>query len=49
MQLYAGPCHVVSPEIAVVLAVPTENPANCEVRGIIRFLRANEILGYLAE
>ena len=31
------------------MAVPTENPADCEVRGVTRFLEANEILGYLAE
>ena len=49
MQLYVGPCHVVSAEIAVAMAVPIENPADCEVRGVIRFLQADEILGYLAE
>ena len=49
MQLYVGPCHVVSTEIAVAMAVPSENPADCEVRGVIRFLQADEILGYLAE
>ena len=27
MQLYVGPCHVVSAEIAVSMAVPIENPA----------------------
>ena len=47
MQLYVRPCHVVSAEIAV--AVPIENPVDCEVRGVIRFLQADEILGYLAE
>ena len=26
-----------------------KNPADCEVRGVIRFLQADEILGYLAE
>ena len=26
-----------------------ENPADCEVRGVISFLQADEILGYLAE
>ena len=49
MQLYFGPCHVVSTEIAVAVAVAIENPADCEVRGVIRFLQADEILGYLAE
>ena len=45
MQLHVGPCHVVSVEIAVL----TENSANCEMRGVIRFLQADEILGYLAK
>ena len=50
MQLYVGPCHVASAEIAVAVAVPIENPADCEVRGVIRFLQADEtLLGYLAE
>ena len=49
MQLYVGPCHVVSVEIAVAMAVPIENPALCEVGGVIRFLQADENLGYLAE
>ena len=49
MQLYVEPCHVVSAEIAVAMAVPIENPTNCEVRGVICFLQADEILGYLAE
>ena len=40
---------MVSPEIAVGMAVSIENPADCEVRGVIRFLQADEILGYLAE
>ena len=40
---------MVSAEIAVAMAVPIENPADCEVRGVIRFLQADEILGYLAE
>ena len=40
---------MVSAEIAVAMAVPIENPANCEVRGVIRFLQTDEILGYLAE
>ena len=44
-----GPCHVVSAEIAVAMAVPIENPADCAVRGVIRSLQADEILGYLAE
>ena len=49
MQLYVGPCHAVGAEIAVAMAVPIENPADCEVRGVIRFLQTDEILGYLAE
>ena len=38
MQLYVGPCHVVNVEIAAAMAVPIENPADCEVRGVIPFL-----------
>ena len=49
MQLYVGPCNVVSAEIAVGMAVPIKNPADCEVQDVIRFLLADEILGYLAE
>ena len=49
MQLYVGPCQVVSAEIAVAMALQVENPANCEMQGAIRFLQANEILSYLAE
>ena len=49
MQLYVGPCHVISAEITVAMAVPIENRADCKVRGIIRFLQADEIIGYLAE
>ena len=49
MQLYVGPCHVVNAEIPVALAMPIENPADCEVRGVIRFLQADEILWYLTE
>ena len=49
VQLYIGPCHVVSAEIAVTMAVPIENPADCEVRGVIRFLQADEILSYFPE
>ena len=49
MQLYVGPCHRVTAEIAVAMAVPIENPADCEIRGVIRFLQADEILDYLAE
>ena len=48
-QLYVGPCRVVSAEIVVAFTVPIENPADCEVRGVIRFQLADEILGYLAE
>ena len=49
LQLYVGPCHVVSAEIAVAMAVLIENPADSEVRGVIRFLQADGTLGYLAE
>ena len=49
MQLYVWPCHVLSAEIAVAMAVTLENAADCEVRGVIRFLQADEILVYLAE
>ena len=49
MQLYVGPCHVVSAQIAVAMDVPIENPADCEIRGVVSFLQADEILGYLAE
>ena len=48
-QFYIAPYHVVSEERAVAMAVPIENPADCEVWGAILFLRAGEILGYLAE
>ena len=40
---------MVNAEIAVAMAVPIENPADCEVRDVIRFLQAIEILGYLAK
>ena len=40
---------MISADIAVAMAVPIETPADCEVRGVIRFLQADEILGYLAE
>ena len=49
MQLYVGPCQVVSAEIAVAKAVPIENPADCEVRDVISFLQADGISGYHAE
>ena len=49
MHLYVGPCHMVCVEIAVAMAVPIENPADCEVRGVIRFLHADDTSGYLAE
>ena len=49
MQLYVGPCHMASAQIAVTMVVPIENPADCEVRGVISFLQAPDILGYLAE
>ena len=41
MQWYVGPCHVVklvSAEIPVAVAVPVENPADCEVRGVRIFV-----------
>ena len=44
MQLYVGPCHMV-----IAMAMQIENPADCEVRGVIRFLQADEILGFLFE
>ena len=38
MQLYVRrPCHMVSAETAVAMAVLTENPADCEVRGVNSF------------
>ena len=40
---------MVTADIAVAMAVPNQNPANCEVQGDIRFLQADEILGYPAE
>ena len=49
MKFHAGPSQVVSAEIAVAMAVPIDNPTDCEVRGVISFLQADEILGYLAE
>ena len=49
MQLYVRACHVVGAETAVDMAVPIENSVDCEVRDVIRFLQADEILGYLAE
>ena len=36
-------------EITVAMTLPVEHPADCEVRDVIRFLQADEILGYLAE
>ena len=39
VQLYVGPCHVVSEEIAVAMAVPIENPADCEVRSDVFYRR----------
>ena len=38
-----------STETAVAMAVPIENPADCDVRGVIRFLQADQILCYLSE
>ena len=49
MQLYVRACHLVTAEIAVSMTVPIENPADFEMQGVIRFLQADEILGYLAE
>ena len=39
---------MVSAEIAVATAMPIENTADCEVRGVIHFLQTDEILGYLS-
>ena len=47
--VYVKPCHVVSAGIAVAMAVPTENADYCEVRSVISFLQADEILGYVAK
>ena len=49
MQLHVGTSHVVSAEVAVAMAVPIEDTTDCEVRGVIRFMQAGEILGYLSE
>ena len=49
MQLYVEPYHVVSAEVTVVIVVPIEKPADCEVRGVIRFLLGDEFLVYLTE
>ena len=49
MQLYVGHYKVVIAEIAVAMAVPIENPVDCELRGVIRFLKADKFLGYLDE
>ena len=49
VQLYVVPCHVVNAEIAVAMTVSIENSDDCEVRGVVRLLQADEILGYLAE
>ena len=40
---------MVSVGIAVATAVPIKNLAVCNVRDVIRFLQAHEILSYLAE
>ena len=40
---------MVSAEIAVAMALPIENLADCEVQGVIHVLQVDEILGYLAE
>ena len=37
LKLYVGPYHMVSTEIAVAMAVPIENPADCEVWGCYSF------------
>ena len=53
VMLKIAPCSLRRPfscvciEIAVAIAVPIENPVHCEVRGVIRFHKADEILGYL--
>ena len=40
---------MVSAEIALAVALPVENPADYEVRGVICFLQAGDIFGFLAE
>ena len=40
---------MLSAEIALAMSMPIENPADCEVRGVIGFLQTEEILGYLDE
>ena len=45
MHFFVGPCHVLNVDIAV----PIENPADCEVRCVTGFLQANDILGYIAK
>ena len=49
MQSYVGACHMVSAETVVAMAVPIENPAYREGRGVIRFQQDDEISGYIAE
>ena len=48
MQLCVGPWHVVSAEIAVAMAMQIQNPTDCEVRGVIRSLEAEELFGWLS-
>ena len=49
MKLYVGSSHGVSAERALAMGVLIENLADCEVRGVTRFLQADGILVYLAE
>ena len=44
MQLYIRPCHMVSAEIAVAMAVQFLNHAVYELIAVIRFLQDDEIL-----
>ena len=50
MQLYVGPCHMVSAEVAVAMVCRLRIPptVRCEVL-IVFFLQADEVLGYLIE
>ena len=43
MQLYVGPCHVVSAEIAVAMTVPIENLAAPTVRYEVLFVSAGRL------
>ena len=45
MQLYVGLSNIVSAEKTVAMAVPIENPADCDVRVVILFVQNDGILG----